>query len=56
MEFIDQYGNIIGTAMLVFFFVFFIGVIAWVFRPGSGRKYRKWGRIPLDENGGKEKG
>lgn len=47
MEFMDQYGELIGTASLVFFFLFFVGVIAWVFRPGSKEKYRNWGKIPL---------
>ena len=40
-----------GTATLLFFFIFFLGVLAWVFRPGSTDKYKKWGQIPLEENG-----
>ena len=50
MEFLNEYGPIIGIGGLLFFFIFFVGVIAWVFRPGSKEKYRKWGRIPLRED------
>lgn len=39
-----------GIFGLIFFFVFFLGVVVWVFRPGAAEKYRKWGHIPLDED------
>jgi len=41
-----------GIFGLIFFFVFFLGVVVWVFRPGAAEKYRKWGHIPLDEDDG----
>ena len=34
-----------GSWMLLFMFLFFIGVILWVFRPGSGREYRDTANI-----------
>ncbi len=54
MEFINEYGNVIGIAALLFFFLFFIGVLAWVYRPGAKDKYKKWSRIPLNNGDGKE--
>ena len=37
----------IGIGSLLFFVIFFLGVLLWVFRPGSKSKYKKWGKIPL---------
>ncbi len=45
----EAFMEVLGTASLVFFFLFFVGVLIWVFRPGSKEKYKKWGKIPLDE-------
>jgi len=39
-----------GIGSLIFFVLFFAGVLVWVFRPGSKEKYRKWGKIPLKED------
>jgi cbb3-type cytochrome oxidase subunit 3 len=38
---------------LLFFFTVFIGVIAWMIRPGMKQKMQQYGRIPLkeDQNG-----
>ena len=33
--------------MLLMLFAFFIGVVVWVFRPGSNRVYRDTADIPL---------
>ncbi|HBS49670.1 MAG TPA: CcoQ/FixQ family Cbb3-type cytochrome c oxidase assembly chaperone [Rhodobacteraceae bacterium] len=33
--------------MLLALFLFFIGVIVWVFRPGSSKKYRDTANIPF---------
>ena len=33
--------------MLLVLFVFFIGVVIWVFRPGSGRLHRDSATIPF---------
>ncbi|SHJ59142.1 cytochrome c oxidase cbb3-type subunit 4 [Shimia gijangensis] len=33
--------------MLLFLFVFFIGVIFWVFRPGATKEYRDTAGIPF---------
>ncbi|HCQ70514.1 MAG: CcoQ/FixQ family Cbb3-type cytochrome c oxidase assembly chaperone [Alphaproteobacteria bacterium] len=38
-----------GMTGLLFFFVFFVGVVLWVFRPGSKKKYSQDARIPLEE-------
>lgn len=32
---------------LLLLFVFFVGVIVWVFRPGSTRQYRNTANIPF---------
>ena len=37
----------LGIFALMVFFLFFLGVIAWVFRPGSKEKYDAMGSIPL---------
>lgn len=50
MEFIDTYGELIGLAGLLFFFIFFVGVLAWVFRPGTKKMYREMSQIPLKED------
>lgn len=39
----------VGLLGLLFFFLFFCGVVVWVFRPGSRGKYQKDARIPLEE-------
>lgn len=39
-----------GLAGLLFFFVFFVGVVLWVMRPGSKDKYQQDAQIPLKEN------
>lgn len=39
-----------GTIGLIFFFVFFMGVIVWVLRPGAKTKYKEDAQIPLKEN------
>lgn len=36
-----------GIAALLIFVLFFLAVLAWVFRPGSTEKYRAWSNIPL---------
>jgi cytochrome c oxidase cbb3-type subunit 4 len=33
--------------MLLFLFAFFIGVVFWAFRPGSGRQYEETSAIPF---------
>lgn len=44
--------SLMGTISLLFFFIFFAGVLAWVFRPGSAEKYRELGHIPLNDEPG----
>ena len=43
-----------GLIGLLFFFVFFMGVVLWVFRPGSKTKYKEDARIPLEEENSDE--
>ena len=38
-----------GMIGLIFFFLFFVGVVLWVFRPGSKKKYSEDACIPLEE-------
>jgi len=35
---------------LLFLFLFFIGVVIWVFRPGSKKSHDEAARIPLDDD------
>lgn len=46
----DEVRGIVGTASVVFFFLFFIGMLAWVFRPGSKRVQDEIAKIPLRED------
>lgn len=39
-----------GLLGLLFFFVFFCGVLFWVMRPGSKKKYRQDAEIPFKED------
>lgn len=39
----------VGLAGLLFFFIFFCGVILWTFRPSAKDKYKKDAEIPLKE-------
>ena len=39
-----------GALSLLFFFLFFVGVLAWVFRPGSSDQYVDCAKIPLKED------
>lgn len=34
--------------MLLFLFLFFVGVIFWVFRPNSTQQYKQTANIPFD--------
>ena len=36
--------------VLLAMFAFFVGVVAWVFRPGGGAVYREAGNIPLRDD------
>lgn len=46
---IDFLATHAGPIGLVFFFVFFLAVLAWVFRPGSGARFKQYGNIPLKD-------
>lgn len=39
-----------GLIGLLFFFVFFVAITAWTFRPGAKKNYKDHGDIPLKEN------
>ena len=39
-----------GLISLLFFFAFFVGVLSWVFRPGSKSAYDECSNIPLKED------
>ncbi len=38
-----------GLIGLLFFLVLFIGVLAWLFLPGSKDKFKQYGLIPLKD-------
>ena len=40
----------IGLIGLLFFFAFFVGLLIWLYRPGAGKKYSKYGDIPLEDD------
>lgn len=39
-----------GALSLFIFLALFIGVLVWVFRPGSKRTYQRRARLPLDDS------
>lgn len=47
---IDFIVNNAGLIGLIFFFVLFLGITAWTYRPGSAKKYQKYAYIPLNED------
>lgn len=40
----------LGLVGLLFFFLFFCGVLVWVMRPGTKKKYKQDAQIPLKED------
>ncbi len=47
LDYISLNAGLIG---LIFFFVFFITVTLWTFRPAAKESYEKHALIPLEEN------
>lgn len=47
MEIYTLLRQIADSWMLLFLFVFFIGVVLWVFRPGSTKTYEDTSNIPF---------
>lgn len=47
MEFYSLLREFADSWMLLVLFVFFVGVIFWVFRPGSSKEYRDTAGIPF---------
>ena len=39
-----------GMIGLIIFFLFFCGLLIWLFRPGSKKHYEDAGKIPLQED------
>lgn len=46
MDFLSDHAGLIG---LLFFFIFFLGVLLWVYRPGTNKLYAQQAQIPLKE-------
>ena len=45
----DQ-GYLLGPAFaLVLFLAFFVGMLLWIYRPGSARLYDQQAKLPLDD-------
>lgn len=40
---------IAGVAGLLLFFIFFVAMAVWIFRPGAKDKYRNYSKIPFRE-------
>ncbi|MGH1377937.1 MAG: cbb3-type cytochrome c oxidase subunit 3 [Alphaproteobacteria bacterium] len=38
-----------GLVGLIFFFVFFCGILLWTLRPGAKKTYKEHGNIPFQE-------
>ncbi len=50
MAYASPFSSVLaGTIGLLFFFVFFVVMALWVFRPGSKEKYKSDAKIPLKE-------
>ncbi len=50
MQYASQFASVhAGLMGLIFFFIFFIGMIVWVFRPGSKGQYQNDAQIPFKE-------
>lgn len=47
LDWLSAHAGMIG---LLFFFIFFVVMAAWVFRPGSKTLYAANALIPLNEN------
>lgn len=46
IDWIAHHAPVMG---LLIFLIFFIGAIAWTFRPGAREQYRQHGHIPFKE-------
>ncbi len=47
MQLYTMLRQIADSWMLLFLFLFFIGVVLWVFRPGSTKTYEDTSKIPF---------
>ncbi|MGI3210838.1 cbb3-type cytochrome c oxidase subunit 3 [Roseovarius tibetensis] len=47
METYSMLRQFADSWMLLALFLFFIGVVIWVFRPGAGKKYEEPANIPF---------
>ncbi|MDU9002848.1 cbb3-type cytochrome c oxidase subunit 3 [Sedimentitalea todarodis] len=47
MEIYTLLRQIADSWMLLFLFVFFVGIVLWVFRPGSTKTYEDTSNIPF---------
>ena len=49
-EWLSDQGILLGPAVALFlFFGVFLGMLAWIFRPGSRQVYDRHARLPLDD-------
>lgn len=39
-----------GMIGLLFFFLLFMGILVWLFRPGAKEKFKEYGNIPLRDD------
>jgi cbb3-type cytochrome oxidase subunit 3 len=47
---LDRLHSILSTIWVVWFFVLFTGIIAYVMRPSKRQQYRRLGDIPLRDD------
>ncbi len=47
MDISSIFQTIVDNWLLIWMFSFFFAVVVWVFRPGSGKKYKDTANIPF---------
>ena len=53
----DQWGLALGPALALLGFIFlFLGILGWIFRPGSRQFYERQAHLPLADSTGKPPG
>lgn len=43
-------NSTVGIIGLLFFFILFVGILIWLFRPTAKQKFKEYGNIPLEDD------
>jgi cbb3-type cytochrome oxidase subunit 3 len=46
----EAFSYYVGMVGLFLVLLSMIGLVLWIFRPNSGKRYKKYGEIPLKDN------